>query len=67
MMNLELLKENIAKSGLARTAIAAALKMSIPTFYNRLSGEREFKASEIRELTRVLELSDSERDKIFFK
>lgn len=66
MMNLELLKEKIANSGIARTAIAAALNMSMPTFYNRLSGEREFKASEMRELARVLKLSDSERDKIFF-
>lgn len=65
-MNVELLKEKIAKSGIARTAIAAALDMSIPTFYNRLSGEREFKASEIRELTKVLKLSDSERNIIFF-
>ena len=66
MTNLKLLREKIILSGLNRTAIAAALNMSMPTFYNRLSGESEFKASEIRWLTEVLNLSNDERDKIFF-
>lgn len=66
MTDLKMLKVKIVLSGLSRTAIAAALGMSMPTFYNRLSGESEFRASEIRELTKVLKLSNAERDQIFF-
>ena len=35
-------------------------------FYKKLNNHSEFKASEISKLSSILELSDSERESIFF-
>lgn len=65
MTNVELLQEKIDASHLSNTAIAAALDMSMPTFYSRKKGESEFTASEIVKATAVLKLTKKERDVIF--
>lgn len=46
-------------------AIAEKSGILRETLYNRLKGNGEFTASEIVSLTKVLNLSISERDKIF--
>lgn len=65
MTNVELLREAINKSGLKRTALAAAWGMSMPTFYSRISGNSEFTASEIVAATASLQLTIEQRDAIF--
>lgn len=66
MTNSELLQKKIEASGLSHTAIAAALDMSMPTYYSRKSGRSEFTAAEITKATHVLKLTKEERDAIFF-
>ena len=50
------------------TMVAISQKSGIlrETLYNRLNGKGEFNASEMVALSRVLNLSNSERDAIFF-
>lgn len=65
-MNDELLLEKIDSSRLSRGFIAECLGLTRQGLYNKLSGEREFKGSEIKKLSTLLKLSDSERESIFF-
>lgn len=65
MPDVILLKEKIKESGMTVKAIAEKSGILRETFYNRLKGNGEFTASEIVSLTKVLNLSISERDKIF--
>lgn len=66
MPNIVLLKEKIDESGMTMVAISSKSGILRETLYNRLSGKGEFLASEIVGLTRALNLSKVERDKIFF-
>lgn len=66
MPNIVLLKEKIEESGMTMVAISTKSGILRETLYNRLSGKGEFLASEIVGLTRVLKLSKTDRDKIFF-
>ena len=66
MPDIEMLKEKIDNSGISIVALAAKCGVSRETFYNRMSGKGEFKASEINALTVALHLSRDERDIIFF-
>ena len=65
-MNEQLLIDKIEKSGFSKSFIAESLGLSRPWLYNKLSGKREFKASEIKRLSKLLNLSASEKDAIFF-
>lgn len=65
-MNNELLCEKISRSHLSKSFIAEYLGLTRQGLYNKLSGEREFKGSEIKKLSVLLKLSDSEREAIFF-
>ena len=65
MPNIGLLREKIDKSGLKVTSISEKTGILRETLYNRLNGNGEFKASEIVSLTKVLNLTKEERDKIF--
>lgn len=65
MTNVELLKSMIAESGMTVTAIAKKSGIERATLYNRLKGIGEFTASEIVNLSNVLRLTKSDRDKIF--
>lgn len=65
MTNVELLKKEILKSPKSPTEIAAEWDMSMPTYYSRISGNSEFKASEIIAATKTLNLSRTRRDEIF--
>ena len=64
MANVELLREKINESGMKITAIAEKSGILRETLYNRMKSG-DFYASEISALTRTLNLSREERDKIF--
>ena len=66
MGNMAELRRKIDQSGMTMTAVAEKIGVSRETLYNKLSGESEFKASEIVSLTRVLRLERTEQDDIFF-
>lgn len=66
MPDIALLKEKIEDSGMTMVSISAKTGILRETLYNRLNGKGEFLASEIAGLTKVLGLTKSERDKIFF-
>lgn len=66
MGNMELLRDKINDSGITYTAVARKIGITRETFYNRLAGKSEFKASEIACLTDILRLNKSEQDSIFF-
>lgn len=65
MPDILLLKNKIKESGMTIKAIAEKSGILRETFYNRLKGNGEFTASEIVALTKVLNLSASDRDQIF--
>lgn len=65
MTNTELLDEKIDDSGYRRSWIAKQLGLTSYGFRKKVSGENEFKASEIVALQKILKLSNGERDNIF--
>lgn len=65
-LNDELLRKKIDSSDLSKSFIAECLGLSRQGLHNKLIGEREFKGSEIKKLSILLNLSDSEREEIFF-
>ncbi|MCI8283963.1 MAG: XRE family transcriptional regulator [Firmicutes bacterium] len=66
MINLAMLNKKIKDSGMTIVAISAKSGILRETLYNKINGNVDFKASEILSLSKVLRLSNSERDKIFF-
>lgn len=66
MTNSELLKSKITECGIPITFLADKIGITREGLYNKLNGKTEFKASEIAALTKVLNLSNAERNKIFF-
>ncbi len=66
MTDSEALSKAIENSGLKLTFIANKLELSREGFYKKLNNQTEFKASEIVKLQDILNLSNKERDKIFF-
>lgn len=65
MANIKLLRKKIKDSGMTISAIANKAGISRETLYNRMKSEN-FYASEIVSLTKILALSQKERDEIFF-
>lgn len=65
-MDAELLKKKIDESGYKLKYVAKQLNLSYPGFLAKLKNETEFKASEIKTLYELLNLSEKERDEIFF-
>ena len=66
MVDLNLLKNTINDRGVTIVSIANKVGTTREGFYKKLSGETEFKASEIEKITEALRLSKKERDAIFF-
>lgn len=60
------LKDAIKNSGMSVTYIANILGITRGALYKKLDNITEFKASEIVLLKNILNLSDKERDDIFF-
>jgi len=65
MPDMNLLSQKIEDSGMPITVLADRAGILRATFYNRLKGKGEWKASEITEISKVLRLNKRERDEIF--
>lgn len=65
-MNNAELRAAIARAGESNQKIAAELGLSAQGFYNKLTGRSEFKGSEIRHLARLLNLTITDINAIFF-
>lgn len=66
MTDFNLLREKIDNSGMTMVAISAKAGILRETLYNRLNGKGDFTASEMTGLAKTLNLSNLERDAIFF-
>lgn len=66
MIRLDLLNSKIKRSGMTIVSIAEKTGVSRETLYNKLSGNVDFKASEILGISDALKLTAKERDEIFF-
>ena len=64
--NARKLRGRIAESGLLKKDIARAIGITPQGLLNKIDGKTEFTASEIGELQALLELTNEERDEIFF-
>ena len=64
-MNRVELRAEIARKGVSKRAISAALGISETALYNKLDGASEFKESEIKKLVVVLDLSPDDVNRIF--
>lgn len=60
------LEMSITKARITKRELAKQLGISEMSLYNKIHNISEFKASEIRQLYEILELSDSDRQAIFF-
>lgn len=65
-MDLMLLNSKIDEIKIPITTIAEKMGISRQTFYLKMSGQREFKASEIEKICDILRLTDEEKSSIFF-
>lgn len=66
MTNTAKLKAKIVEKGMVQEEIALALGMTIATFNYKVNNKREFKASEIKKLSKHLSLTAEEVNTIFF-
>ena len=66
MTNTALLREKIDESGYKLRFIAKQIGITYQGFLKKINNESEFKASEIKGLQDLLNLTDETRDKIFF-
>lgn len=60
------LEMSITKARITKRELAKQLGISEMSLYNKIHNISEFKASEIRHLSEILELSDRDRQAIFF-
>lgn len=60
-MNPNLLRAKMAECGLSQGKTAALIGICENSLTRKLSGERDFKLSEVRSLCRVLNISDPAR------
>ncbi len=65
-MDLKKLNKCIDDSRIPIAAIAEELGLSRQSLYLKLSGERDFKSSEVTKLSKMLRLTDEEKLSIFF-
>ena len=66
-INGELLRYCIARAGKNTTQVSRELGMTYNAFKRKCTGESDFKAREIREVAKLVGLSDSEIIGIFVK
>lgn len=66
MTNTDLLLKHVHDSGLKLKFIAESLGITPFGLSNKIHNKTEFKATEIRKMKELLNLSNEERDKIFF-
>lgn len=61
------LKQVIDDKGYKLSYVASELNLTREGLYNKLRGDTEFKASEIKKLVEMLKLTSKETKDIFFK
>lgn len=61
-----MLNRVIMESGMKIAFVAKKVGITREGFYKKINNETEFKASEIITIQKLLNLSNEERDKIFF-
>lgn len=66
MINTAELNHAMQQSGLKKSAVAGRLQLTTQTLTRKLNGESEFNISEAQELSEMLGLSASQRQRIFF-
>lgn len=66
MVDFAELRKVINDSGMSITFIADKMGIERSNLYTRLNETVEFRVSEIENITKVLRLTDKQRDKIFF-
>lgn len=66
MVNTELLKTKIKESGFKMKFLADKLNLSEYGFALKVSGKNEFKLSEMKYLSEILNISNEDRNLIFF-
>ena len=66
MIETELLKKKIEASGYRFNWIAKQLNLSPFGMRKKVNGENEFKVSEVKKISELLNLNEKERKKIFF-
>lgn len=66
MINTELLRQKIDESGYRFSWIAKQLNLSPYGLRKKVDGENEFKVSEVSRICKLLNISDKERESIFF-
>jgi hypothetical protein len=59
--------QKLSELGVTPTRLAAEMGWSMPTYYSRISGESEWKATEIVRFTRLSGISRETRDVIFLQ
>ena len=65
-MDLQLLNTKIAEINIPIATIAEKLGLSRQSLYRKLNGERDFRASEVLNISRILRLTTEEMNLIFF-
>lgn len=56
----------IKRARISKKELANRLNISLQTLYNKLNNSVEFKASEVLKICKILELSNADRERIFF-
>lgn len=65
-MELKKLKVKLFTKNLTYEDVSRVLKISVPTFSNKINGKNEFTLSEVTKLSIYLNLSKEEKEDIFF-
>lgn len=66
MTDSEKLQKKIKEQGITFSFLAMKIGITREALYKKIRNESEFKASEIVTITKLLDLSDIERNEIFF-
>lgn len=66
MTDVALLRETMRQKGASVAYIARLIGKSEQAIHNKLNGKSEFLISEVKVIREVLQLTDEERDKIFY-
>lgn len=66
MTDTKKFREKVENSGITFTYLAKKLGITRESLYKKMKNETEFKASEILNISKVLRLTENERNEIFF-
>jgi len=66
MINTMELEIELKRANFSKKKLAIELGVSEMTLYNKLTGQTEFKISEVRTIAEKLNLTDAKKNEIFF-